>query len=276
MELKQLQRDMAGLLAGGAPRLSPRRVQHSNLNNINISGNTGVGEGATSRPSSGAGQAANLSNMHQSEELEIAHQKLAEAEALARNAALQTADLIQQLASSQSERQEAMTKIGEMREELARLRSSAEGDHVRKIEALERELLVSRNRAEVNNLFREEHERIASDLIATKLAWAEGQEQLLVLKRSLIKSQERSMGFAAKLTKLETKLYRRLTNVGKRLSGSATDEISPVTVDEGNGSGSRPSSGASNRSSRKNSKEKVDKREKGEKSSSGRKSRNKK
>ena len=269
VELKQLQRDMAGLLAGGAPRLSPRRLPS--------------GDVSGSRPTSGHATASNTTSPtpQELEELEVAHQKLAEAEALARNAALQTADLIQQLASSQSERQEAATKIAEMREELAKLRSNSDGDHVRKIEALERELLVSRNRAEVNHLFREEHERIASDLISTKLAWAEGQEQLLVLKRSLIKSQERSMGFAAKLTKLETKLYRRLTNVGKRLSGSTgTEEISPVTVDDTTnntnnsthgGTGSRPSSGASNKSSKKSSKEKG---EKGEKS--GRKSRSKK
>lgn len=225
VEFKQLQRDMAGMLAGGAPRLSPRRLPSNGAGGV-PSDRTATGTG--SRPASG--QTSTSPTPQHLEELEIAHQKLAEAEVLARNAALQTADLIQQLATSQSERHEAATKIAEMREELARLRSSADGDHVRKIEALERELLVSRNRAEVNNLFREEHERIASDLITTKLAWAEGQEQILVLKRSLIKSQERSMGFAAKLTKLETKLYRRLTNVGKRLSTSATEEISPVTT----------------------------------------------
>jgi hypothetical protein len=277
VELKQLQRDMAGLLAGGAPRLSPRRLPSGD----------GIGGGVTtnnngSRPASGQ-----TTSGHTQEELETAHQKLAEAEALARNAALQTADLIQQLATSQSERQESAIKIAEMREELAKLRSNADGDHVRKIEALERELLVSRNRAEVNNLFREEHERIASDLIATKLAWAEGQEQILVLKRSLIKSQERSMGFAAKLTKLETKLYRRLTNVGKRISGGTTstnaDEISPVTVEEnaaggggGNGGGSRPASGSSrpgSGASNKSSSKKISK-DKGEKSS--RKSKSKK
>ncbi|KAL4537190.1 hypothetical protein Ndes2437B_g08340 [Nannochloris sp. 'desiccata'] len=292
VEFKQLQRDMAGMLAGGAPRLSPRRLPGNGGGGV-PSDRTATGTG--SRPASG--QTSTSPTPQHLEELEIAHQKLAEAEVLARNAALQTADLIQQLATSQSERHEAATKIAEMREELARLRSSADGDHVRKIEALERELLVSRNRAEVNNLFREEHERIASDLITTKLAWAEGQEQILVLKRSLIKSQERSMGFAAKLTKLETKLYRRLTNVGKRLSTSATEEISPVTTagagdeegdthvaggggDGGGGGGggrpgsgsSRPSSGASTRSSKKSSKEKGDKGG----SNSGRKSKSRK
>jgi len=286
VELKQLQRDMAGLLGGGASlRLSPRRIPNNNSAAGLPSDTTG------NRP--GSGQTSTSLTPENLEELDIAHQKLAEAEALSRNAALQTADLIQQLATSQSERQEAATKITEMREELARLRSGADGDHVRKIETLERELLVSRNRAEVNNLFREEHERIASDLITTKLAWAEGQEQILVLKRSLIKSQERSMGFAAKLTKLETKLYRRLTNVGRRLSGSVTDVISPGGAGQGkggdeadansggggsgggsrpaSGNGSRPSSGASTRSSKRSSKEK---REKG--SSSGRKSKHKK
>jgi len=287
VELKQLQRDMAGLLAGGAPRLSPRRLPNNSSVGVPSDG---------SRP--GSGHTSTSPTPQHLEELEIAHQKLAEATSLARNAALQTSDLIQQLATSQSERQESATKITEMREELARLRSSADGDHVRKIEALERELLVSRNRAEVNNLFREEHERIASDLITTKLAWAEGQEQILVLKRSLIKSQERSMGFAAKLTKLETKLYRRLTNVGKRLSESLPDMISPGSSNQGKNGGEdadvnggdggggggrsrpasgssshRPSSGASTRSSKKSSRGKG---EKGGSSSSSRKSKNRK
>ena len=139
-------------------------------------------------------------------------QRAGEAQELARSATARAATLVEQLAASQAERLEAHAKISDMREELARLRSGAEGDLRSRIESLERELQVSRNRAEVNALFREEHDRLAGELVSAKLAWAEAQEQLLVLKRALVKSQEKSMSFASKLTRLETKLYRRLTN----------------------------------------------------------------
>ena len=212
-ELRRLQRDMAGLLAGGAASKASLAL---------AAGGGGAAPGAFYSPRAGAGGYGN--NINSSEEVAMLERRAHEAEQLARAAALQTADLVQQLAASQVEVQEAAAKVSEMREELARLRSSADGNQLRKIEALERELLVARNRAEVNNLFKEEHERIANDLVGTKLSLAENQEQLLVLKRSLVKSQERSMGFAAKLTRLETKLYKKLTNVGRRISSSGGEQ----------------------------------------------------
>ena len=51
---------------------------------------------------------------------------------------------------------------------------------------------MQRNRAEVNALFKEEHDRIAQELVGTKLVWAEAQETIVKLKRSLVKSQEKS------------------------------------------------------------------------------------
>lgn len=201
-EVRRLQRDMAGLLAGGAA--TKAAVLHAGPE--------------TPRPGGGSGGGG-----YSADDLALLERRAKEAEGLARAAAMQTADLVQQLGASQLEVQEGAAKVSEMREELARLRSSADGNQLRKIEALERELLVARNRAEVNNLFREEHERIANDLVGTKLSLAESQEQLLVLRRSLIKSQERSMGFAAKLTRLETKLYKKLTTVGRRMSSSGAE-----------------------------------------------------
>ena len=43
------------------------------------------------------------------------------------------------------------------------------------MERLEREVLVARNRADVNALFKDEHDRIASELVQTKMLWAEAQ-----------------------------------------------------------------------------------------------------
>ena len=248
LELRQLQREMANLLAGkatlrsaasagGGGMMSPTRVGAASPKVSNY----------YQQPQSGGGSGGVLL-LQNEDEIAAAELRASEAESLARAAALQTADVVQQLAASQAERADSAMKITEMREEVARLRSGTNGDTLRKIEALERELVVARNRAEVNNLFKEEHERIAGDLISTKLAWAEGQEQLLVLRRSLVKSQERSMGFAAKLTKLETKLYKRLSTVGRRKSTtSGTEETD-----------SRPGSGASGRLRRKKSSKKKE------------------
>jgi hypothetical protein len=162
-----------------------------------------------------------------------------EAEALAASAAVRTANLVQQLAVSQAEKQEATSKFTEMYEEIARLRGGTEGQLRERIEALERELVVVRNRAEVNALFREEHERIAGELVESKLALAEAQEDILVLRRERFKAEEKQMSFASKLTSLEAKLYKKLsasaTNIGKRrslrpgsaLSGSSDDLSRP-------------------------------------------------
>lgn len=211
LELKQMQRDMAALLAGGtSAKVSPR-----------------PGSGASGPADAAALQAAATAAMRapteDGEAVDVLRRRTAEAQELARSAAMQAADLVQQLATSQAERQDAAARVADMREELVKLRSSAQGELVVRIEALERDLVVARNRADVNALFRDEHERIAGDLIATKLALAEAQEQLVVLRRSLVKSQERSMSFASKLTSLETKLYRRLSNAAVRIRGGSNN-----------------------------------------------------
>lgn len=156
---------------------------------------------------------ASAMQYHEEEQLLAVKKQLSEAQNLARSSAQRAAECIQQLAHSQAGKTEATTRIEELREEVMRLRSGSSGELRTKIESLERELLVARNRADVNALFRQEHDRIASELIDTKLAWAEAQEQLVMLKRSLIKSQERSMSFASKVTSLETRLYKSFSNV---------------------------------------------------------------
>lgn len=49
--------------------------------------------------------------------------------------------------------------MGELREEVSRLRGGSEGELRARIERLEREVIVARNRADVNGLFKQEHDR---------------------------------------------------------------------------------------------------------------------
>lgn len=136
-----------------------------------------------------------------------------QAHALAQEASLIAADLTERLAKSNAEKSELQTRLEEVRFELQKIKSENDVQLRKRVEVLERELVVSQNRAEVNEMFRGEHDRLAKELIDTKVSLAEAQEELIVLKRNLFKSQEKSMNFASKLTKLETKLYRRLSKV---------------------------------------------------------------
>lgn len=140
-------------------------------------------------------------------------EELEEARMLAESAATQAAQLVQELAHAQAERLEANAKVDELREELMQFRNVSDTQELlAKVHALERDLQVARNRAEVNILFRDEHERLAGELISTKLSWAQGQEELTVLRRELMKAEEKVMELASKLTTMETKLYRRVAN----------------------------------------------------------------
>lgn len=132
---------------------------------------------------------------------------------LAQQASLAMADLTEKLASSNLEKSELRSRLEEASFELQKVKSENDPELRKRVETLERELVVSQNRAEVNEMFRGEHDRVAKELIETKVSLAESQEELIVLKRNLFKSQEKSMNFASKLTKLETKLYRRLSKV---------------------------------------------------------------
>lgn len=141
--------------------------------------------------------------------------QLAEAQQLAAYSAGELAGLVQQLAEAQGERGEAAAKLAELREEVARLRSGPDGELRSRIERLEKEAVIQRNRAEVNALFKEEHDRIAQELVETKLLWAEAQEQIVKLKRSLVKAQERNVTFSARLTKMETRMYSAFNGVAE-------------------------------------------------------------
>lgn len=142
------------------------------------------------------------------EQISKLEQQLQEAQSLAETSSSVAADVVQRLAEAQSGRQELSTRVGELREEVAALKTGADGDLRSRIQRLERDLTIARNRAEVNAMIKEEHDRVANDLIGTKLAWAVAQEEIVKLKRSLVKSQEKSMTFASKLTKLEAKFYK--------------------------------------------------------------------
>lgn len=155
-------------------------------------------------------------------------QELEEARGLAESAATQAAQLVQELAHAQTERLEAVAKVDELREELMLLRNSNDTQELLgRVQALERDLQVARNRAEVNTLFRDEHERLAGELISTKLAWAQGQEELTVLRRELMKAEEKGMELASKLTTMETKLYRRVGD-GAATNGSSATRTSTL------------------------------------------------
>ena len=145
-----------------------------------------------------------------------------EANELAQESSLMAAKLTEELAISNTAKIELEKRIEELTSRIKILKSGSSGDLLSRIENLDRELVVARNKAEVNEIFRGEHDRLAKDLVTTKLALAEAQEQIIITKRALLKSQEKSMTFASKLTKLETKLYRKLSNVGRKHSSSSS------------------------------------------------------
>jgi len=145
-----------------------------------------------------------------------------EAHELAKESSLMAAQFTEQLAASNTEKIELKKRIEELTSRIKLLKSGSSGDLLSRIENLDRDLVVARNKAEVNEIFRGEHDRLAKDLVTTKLALAEAQEQIIITKRALLKSQEKSMTFASKLTKLETKLYRKLSNVGRKHSSSSS------------------------------------------------------
>lgn len=136
-----------------------------------------------------------------------------QAHALAQQASLAAAVLTEKLAASNLEKSELSSCLEQARFELHKIKSENDVELRKRVDTLERELVVSQNRGQVNEMFRGEHDRVAKELIDTKVSLAETQEELIVLKRNLFKSQEKSMNFASKLTKLETKLYRRLSKV---------------------------------------------------------------
>lgn len=148
--------------------------------------------------------------------LTVDEEKYNEAHELAREAALMTASLTEQLAASNSEKTDLKSRLEETRFELQKIKSENDTELRRRVQTLEREIVVCQNRAEVNEIFRGEHDRVAEELIKAKIDLAEAQEQMIVLKRNLFHSQEKSMSFASKMTRLETKLYRRLSHVGTK------------------------------------------------------------
>lgn len=149
---------------------------------------------------------------------------------VAQQASLAAAELTERLAMSNLEKSELQSLLEESRFELQKARSENDAELRKRVDTLERELVVSQNRAEVNEMFRGEHDRVAKELIDTKVSLAQTQEELVVLRRNLFKSQEKSMNFASKLTKLETKLYRRLSKVSmsprRKRTSSTTNTVS--------------------------------------------------
>ena len=167
----------------------------------------------------------------------VLRKRVQEAEMLARNAAVQNADLVVELAAAKSEAIEAGSKLSDVSNELSRIKGGKNAELYSRIETLEHDLMVARNRAEVNALFREEHDRLAGDLVQSKLALAVAQEEIIVLKRQRFKSEEKQMNLASRLTSIEAKLYRRLTSKNlsirprekkgfsrQRLHSSSTDD----------------------------------------------------
>ena len=65
--------------------------------------------------------------------------------------------------------------------------TGAEGGALQRIQRLEAEVQLQRNRAAVNAMFRDEHDRLASELVSTKVLLAEAQEEL-----SRVHRQQRS------------------------------------------------------------------------------------
>ncbi|GAB4816179.1 hypothetical protein N2152v2_003225 [Parachlorella kessleri] len=145
-------------------------------------------------------------------ELATLGQQVEEAHRLADYSSRELSDVVQRLAAAEAEKGEAEAKVAELRDELFTLRAGDDGELRARIAKLEKELLITRNARDVNALFKSEHDRIATELIETKLLWAEAQEQIVKLKQALVKVQEKNISFASKLTKLETKFYKRFTS----------------------------------------------------------------
>jgi len=131
---------------------------------------------------------------------------------LAQEASKMAAALTEKLAYSNKEKLELTSRLEEARQELHKARAENDVQLRKRVSVLERELVVSKNRAEVNGIFREEHDRLARELIEAKIGLAESSEELIVVKRSLWKSEEKGISLASQLTKLETKFY----SVGRR------------------------------------------------------------
>ena len=131
---------------------------------------------------------------------------------LAQEASKMAAALTEKLAYSNKEKLELTTRLEEARQELHKARAENDVELRKRVSVLERELVVSKNRAEVNGIFREEHDRLARELIEAKIGLAESSEELIVVKRALWKSEEKGISLASHLTKLETKFY----SVGRR------------------------------------------------------------
>lgn len=169
----------------------------------------------------GLGQGRGDAHGHDGGAAEAA-QDAAAARELAAFSTAELASAVTGLAEAQAERGELAARLSELRAQVTALRTGNEGELRGRLEALERDLLAARNRADVNALFREEHDRLAGDLVQTKLVWAEGQEALVKLRRQLVKSQEKSMSFASKLTRLETRLYARVKSTMKDIRHRAS------------------------------------------------------
>ena len=126
---------------------------------------------------------------------------------LAQEASQMAAALTEKLAYSNQEKADLRARLEEAKQELHKARSENDVELRKRVDVLERELVVSKNRAEVNAIFREEHDRLARELIEAKIGLAESSEELIVAKRALWKSQEKGISLASSLTKLETKFY---------------------------------------------------------------------
>ena len=142
---------------------------------------------------------------------------------LAQEASQMAAALTEKLAYSNQEKIDLRARLEETRQELHKARSENDVELRKRVDALERDLVVSKNRAEVNAIFREEHDRLARELIEAKIGLAESSEELIVAKRALWKSQEKGLSLASSLTKLETKFY----SVGGRRKKKRGDRKKP-------------------------------------------------
>ncbi|EFN59880.1 hypothetical protein CHLNCDRAFT_132885 [Chlorella variabilis] len=124
------------------------------------------GRGSSAEEGEGGGGAGELRGLLEAErgahaaELARLSTQLGEAQQLAQYSAGEMAGLVQQLAEAQGERSEVAAKLAESREEVARLRAGPDGELRSRIERLEKDLVIQRNRAEVNALFKEEHDRM--------------------------------------------------------------------------------------------------------------------
>ena len=153
-----------------------------------------------------------------------------QAHLLAQEASQMAAALTEKLAYSNKDKADLRARLDESRQELHTARSENDVELRKRVDVLQRELVVSQNRAEVNAIFKEEHDRLAMELIEAKIGLAEASEELIVVKRSLTRSEEKGISFASKLTKLETRFYsvggrRRRKKKDKDRADSASSEV---------------------------------------------------